>query len=54
MKADIAKFCRDLGYTFNDPELIDQALTHRSAGGKNNERLEYLGDAILGFIIADA
>jgi len=33
--------------------LLDQALTHRSLGNKNNERLEYLGDAILGFVIAD-
>ncbi|MCG8017874.1 MAG: ribonuclease III [Candidatus Thiodiazotropha sp. 'RUGA'] len=54
MKADINKFCRDLGYTFTQQELIEQALTHRSAGGKNNERLEYLGDSILGFVIADA
>lgn len=54
MKPDIARLCRDLGYTFNDPRLIQQALTHRSAGGNNNERLEYLGDAILGFVIADA
>jgi ribonuclease-3 len=54
LKADISKLYRDLGYTFQDPGLIDQALTHRSAGGKNNERLEYLGDAILGFVVADA
>jgi ribonuclease-3 len=53
LKADIDKLCRTLGYRFNDPRLIEQALTHRSAGGKNNERLEYLGDAILGFVIAD-
>ena len=42
-----------LGYTFNDNGLIEQALTHRSMGGVNNERLEFLGDAILGFVIAD-
>ena len=54
MKADVDKLCRDLGYGFSDTGLIEQALTHRSAGGKNNERLEYLGDAILGFVIADA
>ena len=54
MKADTNKLCRDLGYTFNQQTLIEQALTHRSAGGKNNERLEYLGDSILGFVIADA
>ncbi|MCG8049475.1 MAG: ribonuclease III, partial [Candidatus Thiodiazotropha endolucinida] len=53
MKADVDKLCRELGYRFTDPQLIEQALTHRSAGGKNNERLEYLGDAILGFVIAD-
>jgi ribonuclease-3 len=53
LKPDIEKLCRDLGYTFNNSQLLDQALTHRSAGGKNNERLEYLGDAILGFVIAD-
>ncbi len=33
---------------------MQQALTHRSAGQCNNDRLEYLGDAILGFVIADA
>jgi ribonuclease III len=33
--------------------LLEQALTHRSFGNNNNERLEYLGDAILGFVIAD-
>ncbi|MCU7808899.1 MAG: ribonuclease III, partial [Candidatus Thiodiazotropha sp. (ex Semelilucina semeliformis)] len=48
------KLCQQLRYQFTDQQLIDQALTHRSASGKNNERLEYLGDAILGFVIADA
>jgi len=33
--------------------LLEQALTHRSIGNNNNERLEYLGDAILGFVITD-
>ena len=33
--------------------MLEQALTHRSIGNNNNERLEYLGDAILGFVIAD-
>lgn len=45
---------RSLGHEFNDPRLLKIALTHRSAGYDNNERLEYLGDAILGFIIAEA
>ncbi len=34
-------------------DLFEQALTHRSAGSHNNERLEFLGDALLGFVIAD-
>ena len=42
-----------LGYVFNDPDLLGQALTHRSCGAHNNERLEFLGDAILGFVVAD-
>lgn len=54
MKPDSDNLCRHLGYSFTDSQLIEQALTHRSAGGNNNERLEYLGDAILGFVIADA
>ncbi len=41
-----------LGYRFDDGSLLEQALTHRSAGGRNNERLEFLGDAILGSVIA--
>jgi ribonuclease-3 len=42
-----------LGLRFNDPELFKRALTHRSADSKNNERLEFLGDSILGFVIAE-
>lgn len=42
-----------VGYTFINEDLLEQALTHRSAGKLNNERLEFLGDAILGFIIAE-
>ena len=41
-----------LDYTFDDRGLLQQALTHRSAGSRNNERLEFLGDAILGGVIA--
>jgi ribonuclease-3 len=44
---------RILGYGFRDPALLRLALTHRSCGGTNNERLEYLGDALLGFLVAD-
>ena len=43
-----------LGYQFKQPELLLQALTHRSAKGAHNERLEFLGDSILGFVIAEA
>ncbi len=42
-----------LGIAFTDPGLLDQALTHRSAGAPHNERLEYLGDALLGLVVAD-
>ncbi len=44
---------KTLRYAFRDPALLDAALTHRSAAPNNNERLEFLGDALLGFIIAD-
>ena len=43
-----------LGYEFRDPSLLEQALTHRSAGNTHNERLEFLGDSVLNFVIADA
>lgn len=42
-----------LTYRFNDPALAQLALTHRSIGRPNNERLEFLGDALLGAIIAE-
>lgn len=41
-----------LGYHFRDPALLDAALTHRSAGPANYERLEFLGDALLNFAVA--
>lgn len=43
-----------LRYRFSRPELFAQALTHRSAGLPNNERLEFLGDSILNCVIAVA
>lgn len=45
---------RKLGHVFADAELLLLALTHRSFKGANNERLEFLGDAIVNFIIAEA
>ena len=50
---------RKLGYRFRDPWLLDAALTHRShrhersGGAVDYERLEFLGDAVLGWVIAD-
>ena len=41
-----------LRYTFQDPSLLELALTHRSASKHNNERLEYLGDSFLSFAVA--
>lgn len=42
-----------LGHTFKDEELLQVALTHRSRAANNYERLEFLGDSILGFVIAE-
>jgi len=42
-----------LGYRFAAPALLEQALTHRSHGPENNERLEFLGDGVLGCAVAD-
>lgn len=46
------RIAQALGYHFARPELLDQALTHRSFGATHNERLEFLGDAVLGCCIA--
>ncbi|NVJ61798.1 MAG: ribonuclease III [Gammaproteobacteria bacterium] len=43
-----------LDYHFSNQLFLTQALTHRSAKGQNNERLEFLGDSVLGFVIASA
>ena len=45
---------KTLQFRFADEGLLARALTHRSATGCNNERLEYLGDAILDFVISEA
>ncbi len=45
---------RKIGYSFSDPELLNLALSHRSLGGRNNERLEFLGDSVLNFVAAEA
>lgn len=53
MRQPTKHLSKAIGYVFNDPSLFENALTHRSAGSVNNERLEFLGDAILGFVVAD-
>ncbi|MEX0885556.1 MAG: ribonuclease III [Phycisphaeraceae bacterium] len=45
-----------LGYRFQNPELLEEALTHASSAGhrlQSNERLEFLGDAVLGFVVCE-
>ncbi|HEX7055203.1 MAG TPA: ribonuclease III [Burkholderiales bacterium] len=44
---------RRLGHRFAEPALLEQALTHRSFGAANNERLEFLGDGVLGCAVAE-
>jgi ribonuclease-3 len=44
---------RRIGHRFADPELLAQALTHRSFGSPHNERLEFLGDGVVGCVIAE-
>ena len=48
-----AELQRKLEHEFAEPNLLVQALTHRSFGSPHNERLEFLGDSILNFVIAD-
>ena len=52
--APLSTLEKKLGYQFQHQELLSQALNHRSYGANNNERLEFLGDAILNFVVADA
>jgi ribonuclease-3 len=42
-----------IGYSFVDPQLLQQALRHRSAGNPDNERLEFLGDALLDAVVSE-
>ena len=54
---DLGRFEESLGYIFTDKSLLQAALTHRSYAFENhcdnNQRMEFLGDAILDFVIAD-
>jgi ribonuclease-3 len=54
MKRSVAELYKKIGYEFSDESLLEQAMTHRSHKGQHNERLEFLGDSILSFVIANA
>lgn len=54
MSKSLSLFSRRIGHSFRDIALLELAMTHRSFGGQNNERLEFLGDSIVNFIIAEA
>jgi ribonuclease-3 len=53
IKNNFERLERRLGYRFKDPQLLTTALTHRSYSINHNERLEFLGDSILNFTIAE-
>jgi ribonuclease-3 len=55
---DLSQLSARLGYAFTDISLLETAMHHRSwnaenDGGESNERLEFLGDAVLGWVVAD-
>ena len=52
MIADYYRLLHELGVEIDQSELLEKALTHRSKSSKNYERLEFLGDSVLGFLIA--
>ena len=60
VRCDMQELEKKLNYTFRDPGLLSEALSHssyanehRSAGRRSNERLEFLGDSVLGFVTAE-
>ncbi|WP_319381475.1 ribonuclease III [Thiomicrorhabdus sp.] len=52
--AKLEQLSKALGYQYQDIGYLERALTHRSVGSQNNERLEFLGDSLVNFMIADA
>lgn len=54
MKDDFHALYDRLGYRFRDEGYLTASLTHRSVGSVNNERLEFLGDGLLNFVVGDA
>ena len=53
-ESKLLRLAGKLGYQFNDLNMLQRALTHRSVGARNNERLEFLGDSLVNFMVADA
>jgi ribonuclease-3 len=51
LKTEAEWVLQALGYRLRDASLLEASLTHRSAGGRNNERLEFLGDAVLNCVV---
>ena len=54
MRQPVGQLIERVGHEFRARELLELALTHRSAKAAHNERLEFLGDAVLGLVVADA
>ncbi|MBE0493004.1 MAG: ribonuclease III [Thiomicrospira sp.] len=52
-EAKLKALSNKLGYQFSDSSWLNLSLTHRSLGAKNNERLEFLGDSLVNFMVAD-
>ncbi len=50
-QSDLGPLQQRLGYQFHNPQLLLQALTHKSYAKENNERLEFVGDAVLGYLV---
>ena len=53
MNQSYDKLCLRLGYRYSREDLLRMALTHRSYGSPNNERLEFLGDAVLSLVVSE-
>ncbi|MGR3571385.1 ribonuclease III [Brevirhabdus sp.] len=57
LSGDLSDFCHRIGYRFNKPDLLIQSVTHASIATPNrshNQRLEFLGDRVLGLVMAEA
>lgn len=48
----VTRLCKKISYNFSDASLLIEAITHRSKHSLNNERLEFLGDSVLGYVIS--